>query len=114
MKSEIKQLVDWCNVCKRCKKTGKNKYGKLPLIDNNLPEPFKLIAVDLVGPWKIDIAQALEDDSGTPTTKQEFKSLTIIDLGKCLMEIAPYIAKQAESIAEIFDREWLCCYPKPT
>ena len=114
MKAQIEDLVAHCDVCQRCKKTGKKKYGKLPLKDDNSPEPFESVAVDLVGPWKVDVVQALGDDAGTRTTEQEFKALTIIDLGTCLTEIAPYVTKRADAIAEIFDRVWLCRYPRPS
>ena len=113
MKSQIKGLVAHCDICQRCKKTGKKKYGKLPLKDDNSPEPFELVAVDLVGPWKIDVVQALGGEAGTRTTEQEFKALTVIDLGTCLTEIAPYVTKRANAIAEIFNRVWLCRYPRP-
>ena len=53
MKLKIEWLVTQCGVCQRCKNMGKEKYGKLLLKDDNSPEPFKLIAVDLVGLWKI-------------------------------------------------------------
>ena len=66
-----------------------------------------------MGPWKIDVVQALGDKAGTSTTKQEFKALTVINLGTCLTEIAPYVTKRANAIAEIFDRVWLCRYPRP-
>ena len=73
-----------------------------------------MVAVDLVGPWKSDVVQALGDEAGTRTTEQEFKALTIINLGTCLTEIAPYVTKQADAIAEIFNRVWLCQYPWPS
>ena len=99
MKSQIEGLVTRCDVCQHCK---------------NSPEPFDLVAVDLVGPWKIEIVQALGDEAGTRTTKQEFKALTIINLGTCLMEIVLYVTKRADAIAEIFDCVWLCRYPRPS
>ena len=49
MKAQIEQLVARCDICQRCKKTGKNKYGKLLLKDDNSPEPFVSIAVNLDG-----------------------------------------------------------------
>ena len=71
-------------------------------------DPFHTVQIDLIGPWKIEIAQ-----TNSTVTVKEIKAVTAIDVGTLLLEIVPYHNRKAVSIANIFDQEWLCRYPRP-
>ena len=108
MKNNVSKFVSSCDKCQKFKKTAVKKYAKLPVRNDISPEPFHTVQVDLIGPWNIEVAQ---ENSKVVTIG--LKAVTIIDIGTLLLEIAPYSDKQAVSIAKIFDREWLCRYPRP-
>ena len=84
------------------------KYGKLPIRNNVASDLFHTVQVDLIGPWKIEIAQA-----NSKVAEKEIKAVTIIDVGTLLLEVVPYHDRKSVSIANIFDQEWLCRYPRP-
>ena len=123
MKKDIDNMVSKCAKFQKFKKTARKKYGKLPAKDSDLPPPFHTVCVDLVGPWKIEVEQALGDDNTSSRKRNknkrtrkitmEFKALTILDATTTLMEIEPYERKNSEEIAHLFDQEWLCRYPRP-
>ena len=112
MKKSIEKHVRSCEKCQKYKKTARRKYGHLPVRDDNSPDPFHTVAVDLVGPWKILVEQALGDGQTREQTIS-FQALTIIDEGTALLEIEPYHSATSLEIATLFDLEWLCRYPRP-
>ena len=61
----------------------------------------------MIGPWKVQFKNS------DITTEAEIKALTMIDRDSGWPEFVA--AKNATSahIAELFDREWLCLYPRP-
>ena len=85
----------------RCEECQKNKllgagYGLLP----PRQAPFMLwseVAVDLIGPWKIDL-------NGVEI---EFKALTCIDPVTNLVEIMRVENQTAEHVAQQFENAWL-------
>ena len=107
MKEDINKFVGTCEKCQKNKKTT-IKYGKLPIRNDVASDPFHTVQVDLVGPWKIEIAQA-----NSKVAEKEIKAVTIIDVGTLLLEVVPYHNRKLVSIANIFDQEWLCRYPRP-
>ena len=107
MKEDINKFVGTCEKCQKNKKTT-IKYGKLPIRNDVASDPFPTVQVNLVGPRKIEIAQA-----NSTVAEKEIKAVTIIDIGTLLLEIVPYHNRTSVSIANIFDQEWLCRYPKP-
>eukprot|EP00957_Ditylum_brightwellii_P203516 15334982-Ditylum_brightwellii.AAC.1 len=77
-------------------------YGMLPPRIAPLV-PWSDIAVDLIGPWKLNI-QGVE---------VEFNALTSIDLVSNLAEIVRFDNKTAEHVAQKFENSWLARYPRP-
>ena len=49
MRSDITQLIKTCDVCQRCKRTNKNKYGLLPEKEGEIIK-WSRVNVDLWGP----------------------------------------------------------------
>ena len=102
MHLEIKQYVKTCNACQRGKR-GLKGQGKLPLKDIET-EPWKDIAVDLAGPW-----EAVIDNQ-----KVYFHTFTVIDVFTGWVEIIPISTKKMETIRDLFLREWIRRYPRPS
>eukprot|EP00957_Ditylum_brightwellii_P010772 816324-Ditylum_brightwellii.AAC.2 len=90
-----------CASCQMNRQPGPG-YGMLPPRLAPLM-PWSDIAVDLIGPWKINI-QGVE---------VEFNALTSIDLVSNLAEIVRIDNKTAEHIAQKFENSWLARYPRP-
>ena len=112
MKTYIETHVSSCKQCQKYKKTARWKYKHLPVRDDNLPDPFHTVAVNLVGPWKILVEQALWEGQTREQTIA-FQALTIIDKGTALLKIEPYHSATSLEIVTLFDLEWLCRYPQP-
>jgi transposase InsO family protein len=66
--------------------------------------PWSEVAVDLIGPWKLDVANQMV----------KFHALTIIDLVSNLVEIVRLDNKTSQHTALQFINTWLARYPKPT
>ena len=49
----------------------------------------------------------------TPNGKHTLKAITIIDPASSWIKNHKIPDKQSVTCAEIFDRQWLCCYPRP-
>ena len=73
-----------CEYCQKHKLDGKG-YGLLPMRDLR-EQPFEEVAVDLIGPWKIQVR-------GNP---YEFNVLTAIDTVTNLIEIVHIDQKTSE------------------
>ena len=108
MKQDIENFVRRCEKCQKYKKTGINKYGKIPLKDNVSPELFDKVHVDLIGPWTIDIKQ-----QAARTMTVNVWVLTVLDEETSLVEVIPYTTKKSEHVVNLFDNEWLCKYLQP-
>ena len=96
-------------MCQKWKITGVKKYGKVPLPDSaesSVP-PFHTVHVDMIGPWKVYFKVV-----GKKVSK-EVQALTIVDKASNWPEIAPTLSKESKVIAELFDKVWLCRYPRP-
>ena len=102
MMGDIKNYLKPCDACQRGKRGGKG-YGHVPMKD---PEtvPWKDVAVDLSGPWKA----TLNDK------ELLFHTLTVIDVFTGWVEILPIETKESNYIADLFTREWLRRYPRPS
>ena len=59
LKQSEENHASHCEKCQKFKKTARGKYRHLLLRNNNFPEPFHTVSVDLVGPWSIQVTQAL-------------------------------------------------------
>ena len=91
-----------CTECQRHKQDGKG-YGLLP--ERELREqPFNEVAVDLIGPWKVQVRGR----------GYEFKALTSIDPVTNLVELTRIDNATSEEITRKFAQSWLARYPWPT
>ena len=99
MRSMIDKFV--CEHCQKHKLPGKG-YGLLP--ERELKEqPFEEVAVDLVGPWKVNIGKK----------EHTFLALTIIDTVTNLTEVVRVDNKESETIARKFAQTYLSHNPWP-
>jgi len=90
-----------CEHCQKHKLDGKG-YGLLPMRDLR-EQPFEEVAVDLIGPWKVQVR-------GKP---YEFNALTAIDTVTNLVEIVRIDKKTSEHITARFAQSWMTRYPWP-
>jgi len=102
MRDEIRTLVKHCEACQLAKR-GFPGMGHVPLKDVET-EPWKDVAVDLAGPWTAHI-------DGKDVL---FHTFTIVDVFSGWVEIIPISTKKMETIAELFVREWIRRYPRPS
>jgi RNase H-like domain found in reverse transcriptase/Integrase zinc binding domain/Reverse transcriptase (RNA-dependent DNA polymerase) len=102
MMEDIRQYIRNCGPCQKAKR-GLKGYGKLSKKDTET-QPWKDVAVDLSGPWKaiIDNQEVI------------FHTLTIIDVFTGWVEIIPISTKNSSYISDLFVREWLRRYPRPS
>ena len=99
LKRLVESYIKTCGPCQRNKRS--KKYGWLPekIVDSN---PWEVIAVDLIGPWKIKDADE---------RNLNLLALTIIDLATCWIEIVEIKDKRPVTVAKALDRVWFCRYP---
>ena len=90
-----------CDICQREKLPGPG-YGFLPERELNA-EPWTEVAVDLIGPWKIEVNNV----------EVELNALTCIDTTTNLVELIRIDNKQMDHIRDKFTQAWLCRYPLP-
>ena len=84
-------------------------YGKLPLVPALHDElPWEKVQVDCVGPWSVKVKQANGE-----ITPYKIHLMSMIDLCTGFPEFHPLLNSSAKHAAEIFDRTWLCRYPRP-
>ena len=91
-----------CDDCQRNKQWGPG-YGELPPCNAPLM-PWDEVAIDLIGPWSIELHNG---------QKVEFNALTCIDPVTNLVEIIRINRKTAEHVAQKFEDCWLARYPRP-
>ena len=72
---DVKKHVKTCLPCQKCKKTRK-PYAHLPVKRAKI-EPWKLVQVDLVGPWTVS----------TPSGKKQLLAFTAIDPATVWFEV---------------------------
>jgi hypothetical protein len=100
---EMRRYIDnyKCADCQHHKLDGKG-YGLLP--ERELKEqPFEEVAVDLIGPWKVQVR-------GKP---YEFNALTSIDPVTNLVELIRIDHKTSQHITSKFAQSWMARYPWP-
>ena len=88
--------------CYRWKHLGQG-HGHLPP-KNALVVPWDEVAVDLVGPWKIEATNGREF---------EFNALNCIDPVSNLVELIRINKKTTEHVGKQFKNAWLSRYPCP-
>ena len=102
LKSNVEKFVLSCDSCQRNKNLGQG-YGHLPP-RNDISTPWEEVAVDLIGPWEIEIPFV-----GTI----RIAALTAIDTATGLAEINRINNRSAAHIALKFEQMWLARYPRP-
>ena len=101
LRSKVDKYTRNCPDCQRHKLDGKG-YGLLPEREVR-SVPFEEVAVDLIGPWTLQIR-------GKPYT---FSALTVIDTVTALVELIRIDSKDSHHIATKFAQSWLARYPWP-
>ncbi len=102
MEAKVRAYVKNCPICRQRKRPSK-KYGLVPLPDKQY-NAWQATQVDLFGPWSfVDINN----------NEHKFQAISIIDVATRWPELVPYDSKRSEDISMIFDRVWLCRYPRP-
>ena len=102
MKTRIEAFVQTCDVCQRHKQPGQ-PYGHLPP-RNDIAVPWEEVAVDLIGPWKINLPDIGE---------LRFHALTIIDTTTTISEMVRLDNKTSQHVAMLFENTWQSRYPRP-
>lgn len=102
LKARVEGFVATCDACQRNKNQGM-RYGHLPP-RNDVSIPWEEIAVDLIGPWSIDISLI-----GT----LKLRALTAIDTATGLAELTRIDNRSSAHVAFKFEQMWLARYPRP-
>ena len=97
----IQGRVKQCKSC-RVQKRIAQSYGHIPE-RGDYPKPFEEVAVDLIGPWKIQLRNKTI----------EVRALTCTDTGSNLTELPRIDSKTSEHVTIKFENEWLSRYPRP-
>ncbi len=79
------------------------EYGHLPP-QNNLPTPWEEVAINLIGPWKIDTARM---------GMIQIAALIATNTATGLAELIRISNRLAAHIALKFEQMWLLRYPRP-
>ena len=94
-------IITTCDACQRYKLPGRGQ-GLLPAREAN-SVPWQEIAVDLIGPWTIEVqGQQLV-----------FRALTVIDTCTNFPELIRINSKSAAHVALQLENAWLTRYPSP-
>ena len=96
----------YCKTCHTCQLTKKNskKYGKLPPKEAEAT-PWDILCVDLIGPYTIH---------RKGKTDLTLLCLTMIDPATGWFEVVETPNKQADTVANLIENNWLTRYPWPT
>ncbi len=105
LRDTVKGICNRCPVCQKTKKQLK-KYGKLPEKTAEA-EPWDVLCVDLIGPYKIVRKNKKKD----PLI---LWALTMIDPATGWFEMKEITAKSADNIANELEQAWLTRYPWPS
>ena len=104
---EVSRYIRKCPICQKKKKTGVKNYGKVPMSLDTSTAPFDVVHLDMIGPWSIKCKIA------DKRVSVAIQALTMVDKATNWPEIIQANEKNAELIARLFDRQWLCRYPRP-
>ena len=102
MRADVEHNVKTCKTCQKYKKQ-KKKYGLLPAKEAEA-KPWEILCVDLIGEYTI------RRKNDKPL---HLKPLTMIDPATGWFEMHQYNDKQAISIANLVEHQWLSRYPWP-
>ena len=104
LRNDVRKFVTICNVCQKQKKQ-KKKYGLLPKKKAEAI-PWERLCVDLIGPYQ------LKTNKGKQI--KPLRCVTMIDPATSWFEIVEYDDKQAITVANIVEQNWLARYPRPS
>ena len=108
MVEQIKNYIKKCPICQKKKITGVKKYGKVPFVEGNTDvPPFHTVHLDMIGPWKIKFLR------GGKKIALDILALTMVDKATNWPEIASATNKESAHVSTLFDKNWLCRYPRP-
>ena len=100
-----------CNLCQKYEIFGPKKYGKIPFAENVQDiYPWDYVYIGMTGLWNVKIK--LTNKGKMITVKLQV--LTMIDRATTWPEFTIYQDVSALTNARLFDKEWICCYPRPT
>jgi len=102
LRNTVEAALTKCSLCQQYKNVQKG-HGLLAPREAGLL-PWSEVAVDLIGPWTLEVA----------TQTVQFSALTIIDLVTNLVELVRLDNKTSEHVALQFVNTWLARYPRPT
>jgi len=102
LRNRVDDLVSKCDTCQRHKLIGRS-YGELPARQATVA-PWTEVAVDLIGPWTVDLGNNQE---------VTFNALTMIDPVSGLSELIRIDNKSSQHVANLFENNWLARYPRP-
>ena len=100
MFADIEALTAKCQLCQQVKDS-QHAQGTLNMT-NEQAQPWEIVSVDLIGPFR--------DDSKS----QISHCLTILDHATRIVEIIGLKNIKASTVAQKFDKHWLCRYPRPS
>ena len=103
LREDVEKVVKYCPICQKTKKKT-IKYGHLPPKEPE-SEPWEVLCVDLIGPYKI---KQLNDKEAL-----ELWCLTMIDPATGWFEMVRIRDKEAFSIASAAETVWFTRYPWP-
>jgi transposase InsO family protein len=106
------RIIELCSTCDACQryKINNRGYGHLPPRDADMA-PWREVAVDLIGPWKVKLGNLPNEDG--QESYVEFNALTCIDPVTNLVELIRINNKTAAHIGAKFEQGWLSRYPRP-
>ena len=79
MRKQVEDFISSCDTCQKKKITGKNKYGKVPLVPAlRDKQPWEYIQVDCAGSWTVRVKNSVTSE----VNKYTIKVLTIVE--KCM------------------------------
>ena len=102
LRADVLRKVKNCRQCQLCKK-GRKSYGKLPLKEAEMAEPWNRVNVDMIGPYMVK----------TPKGTKQLRAFTMIDPATGWFEVKDISQGTADACQTVFDDAWLACYPRP-
>jgi hypothetical protein len=106
------RVIELCSTCDACQryKINNRGYGHLPAREADMT-PWREVAVDLIGPWKVKLGNIPNEDGQESSV--DFNALTCIDPVTNLVELIRINNKTAAHIGAKFEQGWLSRYPRP-
>ena len=101
LRNKIEDMLAKCEQCQKYKSILRG-YGHMAPREAST-HPWRDVAVDLIGPWHLKIANH----------ELDFMALTMIDMVTNLVELVRIENKTSHHVAMKFETTWLSRYPRP-